>query len=136
MNLNFIKMATNWDDSKHRIIVATTWENETVGCVCLRYNKGQESQKKRVQIWNLFVSPQHQKKGVGKELLQMALEDASKVADVAVLEWCAKDSAGWVLDWFKRKGFEIKCASAASTLLMEKILWYRMKPIANNEQKQ
>ena len=59
-------------------------------------------------IWNLCVSADFRRKGIGRGLLECAeMVGRSKGVKRSYLEWSGKDSERWVLDWYVRKGYHI-----------------------------
>lgn len=63
--------------------------------------------KKQAYLWNLQVREEYRKCGIARQLIDMACQYAKiRGCKKISLEWEAKESDGWVLDWFKRLGFK------------------------------
>lgn len=58
-------------------------------------------------IWDLYVHPLHRGKGIGKQLMQQALNKANDLSFfTATLEWEEADSKKEIKEWYERLGFE------------------------------
>ncbi len=92
------------------------WNDKVIYLIADEYGSVQLELYKDVQdfggtawLWDLFVLPGHRRKGHAKRLLKRAEEAARRDGHKSVfLEWCAKDSPSWVLDWYGRQGYETR----------------------------
>lgn len=102
-DLNVYCYHTQWKDNAHTTFIAVL-DGVPVGTIMVEYGGWNNSE---VMLWNLNVAPDHRKKGFGKQLLNLAIGDAvERINAKAVhLQWFAEDTPGWVLDWYKRRGF-------------------------------
>ena len=101
-DLNIYHYHTEWKECDHTTIIAVL-DGVPVGTVMVEYGGHKKSQ---AMIWNLNVMESTRKRGLGEQLLKLAIGDAwaRKVTNIH-LQWCAEDTDGWVLDWYKRMGF-------------------------------
>jgi ribosomal protein S18 acetylase RimI-like enzyme len=60
-------------------------------------------------IWDLWVSPFDREKGLARQMLTNLEYLAKREGHKSVhLEWEAKNTERWVLDWYLRQGYEIR----------------------------
>lgn len=105
--LQISKITTVWCGIDHTTIIATT-EDKPVGTCMVDYAKIDEKHTGEAFLWNLWVNPDHRNMGVASKLMAEAREDAiERKCDNITLEWCAVDTDGWTLDWYKRMGYKV-----------------------------
>lgn len=122
----FNKLTTKWAESNNTIIMLLK-EDVPIGVVCVDYRG---ANKKEATIWNLCVDERFRKHGFGHALLEEALRDVESYrCESVTLEWKAVDTDGWVLDWYKRKGFKVVGGHYGGCVLLQKRLWATCKQI-------
>lgn len=100
--IDILGFHTEWKTNDHTTLMAVE-DGRPIGTVMIEYGGWN---KQQAMIWNLCVENDCRKKGLGTSLLKAAIDDAAKRGAAEVhLEWCADDTEGWVLDWYKRQGF-------------------------------
>lgn len=74
-------------------------------------------------LWDLYVSPEHQRKGIAKLLMQRALEIAKEQGfNTATLQWNLQDSKREIAWWYASLGFEEKEFSNTYALMVKNLL--------------
>ena len=73
-------------------------------------------------IWDLYVHPDHRRKGIAKELMQYALRRAKEHGHTtATLEWNLKDTPREVAWWYADMGFDEKEFSNTYALMVKQL---------------
>lgn len=71
------------------------------------YNEPKGSLKVEAYIWALWIDAPHRRKKAGTYLLDYAERMAKNAGYPCVfLEWCPLDTPEYVLEWYKRNGYE------------------------------
>ena len=103
---------TEWKDKDNVII--SLWhlnerdDTEQVGVVELAVYKHGEHDGEAL-VWNLYVNEEHRRKGLARKLMDEAHKTAKHLGSkVTVLEWSLKESPYWVIDWYRRLGYDEK----------------------------
>ena len=116
---------TQWKDKDNVII--SLWhlnecdDTEQVGVVELAVYKNGEHEGEAL-VWNLYVDKEHRRKGLARELMQEAHKTAKHLGvKVTALEWSLKDSPYWVIDWYRRLGYDEKEFGPGNALMKRPI---------------
>lgn len=110
-----LKFNTKWNDSD-RTILLYVMEDKPIGSAIIDINP---RDKDEGMFWNLQVDKEFRHMGTATRLLEEATKVASEKGCIMLcLEWNPKDSGGWVLDWYKRKGFAIQDSGRCSIVRM------------------
>jgi GNAT superfamily N-acetyltransferase len=102
---------TEWKD-KDNVIISLYKDgysvSEQVGVVELAVYKHGEHEGEAL-VWNLYVDEDHRRKGLARTLMDEAHKTAKHLgAKVTTLEWSLKESPYWVIDWYRRLGYDEK----------------------------
>lgn len=84
------------------------YDNEDYGCTAF--------------VWDLFVRPEHRRKGIAKELMQYALKRAKEYGfSTATLEFNLEDTPREIAWWYASIGFKDTEFSETYALMVKKL---------------
>ena len=73
-------------------------------------------------IWDLYIHPDHRRKGIARQLMQQALHRARDFGfETATLEWVLQDTPRHIAQWYARLGFEEREFSDEYALMVKKL---------------
>ncbi len=107
----------------HRWIIST----KEASIILEIYPKPRGDERIKAYIWALWVNPSSRKKGIATELLRKAEEIAKAQKEPFVwIEWDKEDSDRFVLDWYRRLGYD-EIAIETFNVLLRKALTSEQK---------
>lgn len=102
-NLIIRSFTTKWEDRDYTTYILEKDMEGVAECIVNYYGDN----KKQAYLWNLQVIEEYRKCGIARQLIDMVCRYAKiRGCKEISLEWEAKESDGWVLDWYKRLGFK------------------------------
>lgn len=85
-------------------------------------NRDNKEYGRTALIWDLFVHPDHRRKGIAKKLMQYALKRAKEYGfTTATLEWTLRDTPREIAWWYADLGFDDKEFSNSYALMVKEL---------------
>lgn len=73
-------------------------------------------------VWDLWVKPEHRRKGIASQLMEYALQRARDYGyKTATLEWVLDDTPREIAHWYSRLGFDEQEFSDTYALMVKQL---------------
>lgn len=114
------KITVYWRSDNRTLIVTGNDNNDLVGTAIIDYPKDDPDV---AWFWNFQIKPVFRGKGVGKEIMTAAIEDAKANHCTTIkLNYDWRDSPKWVREWYERLGFKEEGFDNQGVVTMKKEL--------------
>lgn len=116
-----IESISEWTSTNvTRLTIVTDGGEGKVQVDLLNYDN--EDYGRTAFVWDLFVRPEHRRKGIAKELMQYALKRAKEHGfNTATLEWELEDTPRHIAWWYGSLGFDEKEFSDSYALMVKQL---------------
>lgn len=119
--LNLIEVTSTWESTGVKRFTVVTPGGEGKIQVDLFF-RGHKSIGRTAYFWDLYVHPDHRRKGIAKLLMQRVLGIAKEHGfATATLEWDFHDTSREIAQWYRSLGFEEKEFSNTYALMVKNL---------------